>query len=613
MRPSKRRRRRCSPSTTKARAWRRPLRASSGGLADRLDGDLLAQTIESGLLPLFLAAIGTRCGLDPAAAWEVLADPQGRGPALLLRAAGLERREAARILLALNAKGPIFSSAEGDATETQLELFDTLDQSVGGRGAAHVARPSDLPRQRRPGLDPGAAGGMTDVATDAPVTGRLDAAGRLIAADPPLAALQASAGGSSGGPLSVPQIAALARLAKRLGITVSRAAIAAEADEDVDLWVRAEPDGEEVALSITGWQRRPARTPAEAAPVAAARESDFLRASADWTWETDDTLRITSLSPGAAAAIGRLPADLIGRQITRLFRFHENAEGDLPLLAALAEHGRFEGQIAETRGGAQTRYLLSGVPLIDGMGRFAGFRGGAVGIAAGEDAPTGPVTADAFGRRLDSALREPIDRIVGQAEKLGAAEDGPLAADYAGYAADIAAAGRHLLALVDDLVDLQAIERPDFRPAAEEIDLADIARRAAGLLAVRAADKGVTIDGPDEGVVPATGDFTRALQIVVNLIGNAVRYTPEGGQVWLRVEREGDLAVLIVADQGKGIAAKDQERVFEKFERVDPSEPGGAGLGLYIARKLARAMRGDLAVHSAPGQGARFTLTLPAR
>lgn len=95
----------------------------------RLDGDLLARTIESGLLPLFLAGVALRCGLDPAAAWEVLADPQGRGPALLARAAGLDRREAARILLALNAQGPIFSGAEGDATEAQLDLFDTLDQA----------------------------------------------------------------------------------------------------------------------------------------------------------------------------------------------------------------------------------------------------------------------------------------------------------------------------------------------------------------------------------------------------------------------------------------------------------------------------------------------------
>jgi signal transduction histidine kinase len=99
----------------------------------------------------------------------------------------------------------------------------------------------------------------------------------------------------------------------------------------------------------------------------------------------------------------------------------------------------------------------------------------------------------------------------------------------------------------------------------------------------------------------------------MNLLTNAIRYSPEGGEVWIRTDREGDLAALIICDQGKGIAAEDQERIFEKFERVDPSEPGGTGLGLYIARRLARAMGGDIAVDSAPGQGARFTFTLPAR
>jgi signal transduction histidine kinase len=83
--------------------------------------------------------------------------------------------------------------------------------------------------------------------------------------------------------------------------------------------------------------------------------------------------------------------------------------------------------------------------------------------------------------------------------------------------------------------------------------------------------------------------------------------------VWIRTEREGDLATVIIADQGKGIAPADHERVFAKFERVDPSEPGGSGLGLYIARRLARAMGGDINLDSAPGQGARFALTLPAR
>jgi signal transduction histidine kinase len=99
--------------------------------------------------------------------------------------------------------------------------------------------------------------------------------------------------------------------------------------------------------------------------------------------------------------------------------------------------------------------------------------------------------------------------------------------------------------------------------------------------------------------------------VVVNLLANAIRYSPEGGSVWLRTDREGDLAALVVADQGKGIAPEDQARVFEKFERVDPNEPGGTGLGLYISRRLARAMGGDIALDSAPGQGARFTFTLP--
>ena len=197
---------------------------------------------------------------------------------------------------------------------------------------------------------------------------------------------------------------------------------------------------------------------------------------------------------------------------------------------------------------------------------------------------------------------------------MNAEVDGPLAPHYVDYAADIANAGRHLLALVDDLADLNAIERADFQVAADDIDLADVARRAAGLLSVRAADTGVTIERPDaSGHVPATGEFRRTLQILVNLVTNAVRYSPRGSAVSVVAERRGDTAVVRVADAGKGIAAEDQARIFDKFERVDPSEPGGSGLGLYIARRLARAMGGDLTVESAPGQGARFTLTLPAR
>ncbi|HEX8571375.1 MAG TPA: HAMP domain-containing sensor histidine kinase [Allosphingosinicella sp.] len=448
------------------------------------------------------------------------------------------------------------------------------------------------------------------------VRGRVDADGRLVEAEPRLQALHRAAGGEEGGVLAVPQIAALARLARRLNIVISRGAVAAEGEADLDLWVRAEPKEGGVDLAVTGWTARPARGPAPAPD--SERQADFLRAGADWMWETDAALRLTVVTPAAAAAAGRTPAQLVGQQLTRLFRLEEGEEGELPLLTALAEQRRFDGQLADLRGGRGGRYRLSGIPLVDGAGRFAGFRGSAAALPAGAPAPA-PAAAShpepgAFGERLDKALRAPLARIIASAETIGAQGEGPIRTDYAGYAGDIASAGRHLLALVDDLVDLQAIERPDFRPEGESIDLADVARRAAGLLAVRAAERRVRIDAPAAGdALPAAGDFRRSLQIVVNLLTNAIRYSPEDGQVWIRTDREGDLAALIIADQGKGISAEDQARIFEKFERVDPSEAGGTGLGLYIARRLARAMGGDVAVDSAPGQGARFTFTLPLR
>lgn len=460
---------------------------------------------------------------------------------------------------------------------------------------------------------------MNAAALLGPIHGRVDRDGRLIEADPQLAALHERAGGKERGVLAVPQIASLVRLVRRLGIVVSRGVIAADGNADIDLWVRARPDGDDVAIAITGWTERPAST---GYPVAVAeRDRDFQRAAAEWSWGTDEGLRFTEVSPRAAAAIGLSVGGLKGEPLTRLFSLMESAGGDMPILGALAGQRRFEGQLARLRGGDERLVRLSGMPLLDGAGRFSGFRGGADRIEPGEPLPApaspvetvGPADAGAFGQLLGNALRTPLDRIISDADSIRGQVHGPLRRDYAEYAGDIASAGRHLLALVDDLVDLQAIERPDFKPLVEEIDLVDIARRAAGLLAVRAADADVRIERPAEGeTLKASGDYRRALQILVNLIGNAVRYSPPGAMVWVRCEREDDLAAVIVADQGKGIAYEDQARIFGKFERVDPSEPGGTGLGLYIARHLARAMGGDIIVDSAPGQGARFVFTLRA-
>lgn len=436
---------------------------------------------------------------------------------------------------------------------------------------------------------------------------RIDPNGMLADADARLQALNARAGGSIGAPIAVPQLATLARLAQRLRVLVSRAVVAADGETDLDMWVRAEPQADGgVRLTISGWRPRGAWR-ADVDPVA--RSSDLIRASGGWAWETDAALRLTHVASALIAMPGGDPAALLGQPMTQLFKLGEDDAGMVPILSALAMRARFDDQPAALRA-TGARVQLSAVPRRDAAGGFAGLTGSALLVDAETDNPDDQAVA--FATRLDHALRAPLGRIIAHADSINAQAEGPLRQDYVDYAADIATAGRHLLGLVDDLVDLQAIERPDFVIAAEPLDLADSARRAAGLLAVRAAAGQVRIDRPaaDE-VLPATGEFKRVLQILVNLIGNAVRYSPLGGMVWIRAERDGDRAVLIVADQGKGIAHDDQARIFEKFERVDPTEPGGSGLGLYIARRLARAMGGDITVDSAPGQGARFTFSLP--
>lgn len=443
---------------------------------------------------------------------------------------------------------------------------------------------------------------MTALATLHAAVDRHD---RLARADDAFAALNARAGGRHGALLAIPQVAVLVRLARRLRILVSRAVTIADGDRDLDCWVKAAPDETGVALTVSLLREHAA---GHARAGAATLTEVIAPEDADWTWEVDSELRVTRLSPDTAARLGLDPAAALGRPLSRLFVLEPDRDGAMPLLDALTERRDFADQPARLYGSG-ARVTLAGHVRLDTGSGFGGFVGGAYAAAPPSAAPQ----LRPLDHRLDSLLRGALARIIANADGISAAGDGPLDSHYADYAADIAGAGRHLLGLIDDLVDLEAIERDDFATERGPVDLADVARRAAALLATRAAEAGVTIDRSGCGrELVALGEFRRMLQVAVNLIANAVRYAPRGSAIVLSLRREGARALLTVADAGKGIAAADQARIFGKFERVDPGEPGGSGLGLYIARRLAEAMGGALTVDSAPGGGARFTLALPA-
>ncbi len=455
--------------------------------------------------------------------------------------------------------------------------------------------------------------------TERIIRARVDGSGVLVSADAPLLRLQQRAGAGVGKPLALPHLARLVALAQRLGRDISRPLYAADDHSDIHALVRIMPDDKGASLEISDWRTRPVR-PSQVPAIAEATV-----APNGWTWECDQQLRMVALHDGADAP--PIPAEWEGRSLSELFELQPDDDGRFAVLRALARQARFDGQRVRADGPAgRIAMTLSAEALFDAVGRFTGFRGVA------ELAPVEPVDAAAnagfvdpafgslpladpqFGRRIDGALRGPLSRIIATAETISGQFDGPIRADYARYAGDIAHAGRHLLGLVDDLADLQNIERPGFKAARDEIDLGDIARRAVGLLGMKAEEKGIKIDAPrTDDQMPATGEFRRVLQVLLNILGNAIRYAPENSQIWIRVDRDGDRATVTVADQGQGISAEQQAVVFKKFERLGRTDSGGSGLGLYIARRLALAMDGDLTVDSAPGQGARFTLSVPAR
>jgi signal transduction histidine kinase len=433
-----------------------------------------------------------------------------------------------------------------------------------------------------------------------PVTGRIDKAGRLIAADAALEALQVEAGSRVGAELALPQIAAIAQLASRLGVAVSRPATVGRANADVELWVRATPAGDEVLLSLERWVSKPADPPRLAGLVLHEREVEIGAAPDEWA--ADEELRMVSVSARLAERLGLQSSEVIGQPLTRLFKLEEDADGSMPLIAAVASRTDFEGQKARLRGGEDVALELRGVAVRSAEGAFAGYRGEALPESPPAALPGAAAIAADIDAALDEALRSPLDRIIESADRIVQQAEGPLRSDYADYASDIAAAARHLLSVV------RSMSGEDDQ--SDRIDLVALAQEAAGLLAAAAKKKGVTIDLDRPEPHLCHGDARGVVQILVNLLGNAVRHSPKGASVSVSFDADESAVRVHVADQGPGIDPADQQRIFQRFEQAGTAEEG-TGLGLAIARRLARAMGGDITVDSVPGQGARFSLHLP--
>ena len=210
-------------------------------------------------------------------------------------------------------------------------------------------------------------------------------------------------------------------------------------------------------------------------------------------------------------------------------------------------------------------------------------------------------------------LRSPLTSITGHASLLAAGAHGPLTAEQSDAIARMRSAGQELLRMINDILDFAKVESGRIDVHVQPMRASDAIERAASLLHVRLTEEGIAFDAKECGDVEVLADPDRLQQVLLNLLTNAVKFTAAGGRITVSCARDGDRVLLSVRDTGIGIDTTQLQRVFEPFVQLDATRADGVGLGLAISRELARAMGGDLTVESAPGQGATFTVALPAR
>jgi two-component system cell cycle sensor histidine kinase PleC len=212
-------------------------------------------------------------------------------------------------------------------------------------------------------------------------------------------------------------------------------------------------------------------------------------------------------------------------------------------------------------------------------------------------------------------LRTPLNAINGFSEIMVGEMFGPLGDKrYQEYAQDILSSGQHLLALINDILDMSKIEAGRMKLDMEQLDLSKTLAESLKVVAGRAEDKKLALDAEIDGMIPVVADRRAIKQIIVNLLSNAVKFTPEGGRVLVRSRVLDDSIRLMIADTGIGMAPQSLSRLGRPFEQVESQLTKtyhGSGLGLAIARSLTSLHGGSMRLRSKLGAGTVVCISLP--
>ena len=383
-----------------------------------------------------------------------------------------------------------------------------------------------------------------------------------------------------------------------------------------------------------------------------ARYHDVIRSTSDWVWETDANLNLTYVSERITEALEMLPRALVGRNLLMLGTFDEAPAARPMRERLLRDFLPFRDQtfLMPDAHGQTRRIQLAGVPVFDlATGAFAGYRGTGTDVTVRYRAEESMrdyqrqlqeslaqlkernvLLDEALSRAQEAAraktdflgkmsheLRTPLNAVIGFSEIAVQQAFGPLGDHYLSYFRDIRNAAYHLLTIINDILDAVSLEARSVHLSIEPVILAEVVAEAKSLVSVRAEQDGIDLTAvAADPRWKVMADAGRLRQILVNLLNNAVKFTERDGRIGVELLDAPDSAVAItVWDTGKGIPADQHDKIFESFHQVGsdlmtaPRE--GTGLGLSVSRQLARLMGGDITVASTPGEGSRFTVTLP--
>jgi signal transduction histidine kinase len=218
-----------------------------------------------------------------------------------------------------------------------------------------------------------------------------------------------------------------------------------------------------------------------------------------------------------------------------------------------------------------------------------------------------------FLANMSHELRTPLNAIIGFSEVLLERMFGEINAKQKEYLQDILSSGRHLLSLINDILDISKVEAGRMELQLAPMDLRFVLQNAVSLVRERATRQGINVAlDVDDSVGTIEADERRVKQILLNLLSNALKFTPAGGRVMLTAVRIDDAAQISVRDTGIGIRSEDRDRIFEEFQQAGPGKAvEGTGLGLALAKRFVEMHGGRIWVESTVGAGSEFTFTLP--